>query len=146
MFYGKTTKFDKANENWVSYVERMTLFFEGKGIEEETKKKTILLSSVETQMLKLLKSLSVPSKPANKKFKELVQMMTNHQNTKPNSIVERFQFNNQNRKQEESIAECIAELRRLAEHFNYGTILKDMLRERLVCGLKNECIQQRLLS
>ena len=146
MFYGKTTKFDKANENWVSYVERMTLFFEGKGIEEETKKKTILLSSVETQTYKLLKSLSVPSKPEDKTFKELFRMMKNHQDPKPNSIVERFQFNNRNRKQEESIAECIAELRRLAEHFNYGTILKDMLRERLVCGLKNECIQQRLLS
>ena len=38
MFYGKITEFDKISEDWVSYVERMTLFFEANGIEEETNK------------------------------------------------------------------------------------------------------------
>ena len=37
MFYGKITEFDKANEDQVSYVERMTLFFKAKGIQEKTK-------------------------------------------------------------------------------------------------------------
>ena len=36
MFYGKITEFDKISEDWVSYVERMTSFFEANGIEEET--------------------------------------------------------------------------------------------------------------
>ena len=62
--------------------------------------------------------------------------MANHQDPKPNSIAKRFKFNNRDRKPEESIAEYIAELRQLAEHCNYGTILQDMLRDRLVCGLK----------
>ena len=39
MFYGKITEFDKASEDWVGYVERMTLFFEANGIEEEMKKR-----------------------------------------------------------------------------------------------------------
>ena len=38
MFYGKITEFGKVSEDWVSYVERMILFFEANGIEEETKK------------------------------------------------------------------------------------------------------------
>ena len=40
LFYGKITEFDKANEDWVSYVERMTffLFFEAKGIGEQLEK------------------------------------------------------------------------------------------------------------
>ena len=49
-------------------------------------------------------------------------------------------------KPEELIAEYITGLRRLAEHSNYGTILQDMLWDGLVCGLKHEHIQQRLLS
>ena len=36
---GKITKFDKANEDWVSYVERMALFFEANRTEKEMKKK-----------------------------------------------------------------------------------------------------------
>ena len=38
MFYGKITEFGKVIEDWVSYVERMILFFEANEIEEETKK------------------------------------------------------------------------------------------------------------
>ena len=73
-------------------------------------------------------------------------MMTNHQDPKPNSIAKIFKFNNRDRKPEESIAEYIAEPRQLAEHCNYGTILQYMLRDQLVCRLKHERIQQRLLS
>ena len=125
MFYGKITEFDKISEDWVSYVERMTLFFEANGIEEETK--TILLSSVGAQTYKLLKGLSVPNKSADKTLQELVRMMVNHQDPKPNSMAERFKFNNRDRKPEKSIAEYISELRQLAEH--YGTILQDVLRD-----------------
>ena len=64
----------------------------------------------------------MPSKPADKTFQELVRMMTNHQDPKPNSIAGRFKLNNRDRKLEESIAEYTAELRRLTEHCNYDMI------------------------
>ena len=63
--------------------------------------------------------------------------MANHQDPKPNSIAEIFKFNNRDRKPEESIAEYIAGFTRAVEHCNYGTILQDMLGDRLVCGLKH---------
>ena len=65
-------------------------------------------------------------------------MMTNQEDLKPNSIAERFKLNNRYRKPEESIAEYFAELRQLAEHYNSGTILQDVLRDRLVYGLKHD--------
>ena len=105
MFYGKITGFDKTNEDWVSYVERMTLFFEANRIGEGTEKEVILLLSVGAQTSKLFKSLSVPTQPADKKFQGLVRMMTNHQDPDPNSIVEKFKFNNRDQKPEELIAE-----------------------------------------
>ena len=71
MFHGKTVEFDRAKENWVSYFEGMTDFFEANGIEEETIKKKFLWSAG-AQRYKLLKSLSVPSKSAGKSFQELV--------------------------------------------------------------------------
>ena len=69
----------------------------------------------------------MPNKSADKTLQELVRMMVNHQDPKPNSIAERFKFNNRDRKPEKSIAEYILELRQLAEH--YGTILQDVLRD-----------------
>ena len=39
----------------------------------------------------------------------------------------------------------VAELRKIAEHCDYGEVLSNMLRDRLVCGTNNKAIQRRLL-
>ena len=40
----------------------------------------------------------------------------------------------------------VAELRKPTEHCKFGGTLNDALRDRLVCGIKNESIQKKLLS
>ena len=40
----------------------------------------------------------------------------------------------------------VAALRRLAQDCNYGDYLKEMLRDRLVCGINNDRMQLKLLS
>ncbi len=77
---------------------------------------------------------------------ELVQLMLDHRCPEPNPIAERFKFNSRNRLPDESIADCVAELRRLTEYCEFGQALSDMLRDRLVCGINHERIQQKLLS
>ena len=42
----------------------------------------------------------------------------------------------------ESVAEYIAELRKLALHCEFGEFLKDALRDRLVCVLRNAGVQK----
>ena len=44
------------------------------------------------------------------------------------------------------MVDYIAELRRRSEHCNYGSKLDEHLRDRLICGVKNNRIQRRLLS
>ena len=44
------------------------------------------------------------------------------------------------------MVDYIAELRRRSEHCNYSSKLDENLRDRLVCGVKNNRIQRRLLS
>ena len=39
----------------------------------------------------------------------------------------------------------MAELRKLAEHSDFGAVLSDMLRDRLVCGIRQKSTQRRLL-
>ena len=50
-------------------------------------------------------------------------------------IVQRFQFNSRSQKDGESIAEFVADLRRISEHCNYKNTLDDMLRDWLVCDI-----------
>ena len=61
-------------------------------------------------------------------------------------IFERFHFHRRSQGPEETISEFLAELRRLATHCSFGEFLNDALRDRLVCGLRSESIQRKLLS
>ena len=58
-----------------------------------------------------------------------------------NRIVKRFEFNSHTQKEGESIAVYVAELRKIAEYCEYGAMLSDMLRDRLVCGISTKSIQ-----
>ena len=72
--------------------------------------------------------------------------LTEHYDPKPLIIVERFHFHKRDQAPGETIAEYVAELRRLAAKCAFGAYLDEALRDRLVCGLQNEQIQRGLLS
>ena len=72
--------------------------------------------------------------------------MTEHFDPKPSVIVQRFRFNSRSRQEGESVAKFTAELQRLSEHCEFGAVLSDMLRDRLVVGIMNDRIQRRLLA
>ena len=61
-------------------------------------------------------------------------------------IAERFRFNKRDQKEGEVIRVYVVSLQKLAEHCAFGDSLSDMLRDRLVCGIKNEGVQKRLLT
>ena len=72
--------------------------------------------------------------------------MNEHQNPKPSVIVERYKFNKRDRQLGESIPFYVTELKHLSKHCDFGVTLGDMIRDRLVCGVKSPKIQQRLLA
>ena len=61
-------------------------------------------------------------------------------------IVERCRFHSHSRKESESVAEFVAELRHLSTYCNFGTNLNDTMRDRIVCGINSPDIQKKLLS
>ena len=144
--FGKLTEYDPEQEEWRSYSERLEFFFTADDIKDAEKKKAILLSSSGSKTYKLFHGLTAPAKPGDKTFAELVKLIKNHLSPKPNPIAERFRFNTRDRQSEESVANYVAEFRRLTEHCEYGTSLNEMLRDCLVCGIKHDHIQHRLLS
>lgn len=72
--------------------------------------------------------------------------METHFNPKPLTTAERFRFHKRDQKYYESTQEYNIVLCKLSEHCNYGDYLNDSLRDRFVCGLKNEQIQKKLLA
>lgn len=72
--------------------------------------------------------------------------LTAHFSPKPLVIAERFRFHGRSQEEGESVVMFVAALRKLAEHCAFGDVLNDSLRDRLVCCLKNEGIQKKLLT
>ncbi len=137
---------EKHTEAWPLYVERLKQFFEANDVKDAGKQRAILLSVCGADTYKLISSLVPPAKPGDKTFDELISIAKDHFNPLPSVIVQRYKFNTRIQQPGETTAEFVAELRRLAQHCEYGATLEDMLRDRLVCGIKDERVQRRLLS
>ncbi len=142
---GRIESFDEAVEPWTSYVERLEQYFEVNNISQD-KKVPALLTQLGGKSYNLLRNLTAPDKPKNKSYDALVKLLSDHLTPKPIVIAERFRFHKRNQKDGESINEYMAELRKLTEFCDFGAVLNDTLRDRLVCGLRNEQVQKKLLT
>ncbi len=143
---GSVTPFESKSQSLEEYCEVLNHFFVANDVETTEKKLAILLSCVGAQTYTLMRNLLSPDKPGVKSFEELVSLLKKHFNPIPSEIVQRWKFNSRNRCHDESIVECVAELRKLAQDCNFGDTLTVMLRDRLVCGVNDDSIQRRLLA
>ena len=146
--HGTLSEFIESQEPWTTYIERLEQYFAANDVaaDAESKRRAILLSSCGTATYQLIRNLLAPSKPAETAFKDIVKAVTTHYNPNPSQIVERFKFNSRIRRQGETIAAFVADLRRLTEHCGYGATLDEMIRDRLVSGIADLSMQRRLLS
>ena len=141
-------KFDEFNEteDWRHYIERVNHFFEANEITDPDKRRSIFLVCVEAKTYKLVRSLVAPEDPKDKSYEDLAKLLQDHFMPKPSAIVQRFKFNTRSQQPGETIAMFLAELRHLSEHCEFGITLDEMLRDRLVCGVRDIRIQRRLLA
>ena len=126
-------------------MERANLFFQANGISEE-KQLPVFLSSIGGKTYGLLRNLLAPTLPKDKSLTEVIEVLQKHFDPKPAVIAERFKFHKREQLPGESLADYIAELRRLATHCEFGRYLDEVLRDCLVCGLRAEGTQRRLLT
>ena len=142
----KISQFIPSQETWSSYTERLEYYFIANDVQDPAKKKAILLTVCGPSTFQLLKNLLQPNTPESKSYTDLVDLLKNHFNPTPSVIMQRFKFNTRTRKDTESVVTYVAELKRLDEHCEFGDKLNETVRDRLVCGVNDIRIQNRLLQ
>ncbi len=135
--HGKIEQFNPASENITAHVQRVRLYLDVNGIAEAKQVSTFLML-MGAQNYNLVRRLLT--------LDELISVMEAHFNPKKLVIAERFHFYQRKQKSGETIAEFLADLRHLSIKCEFGTFLNEALRDRLVCGLRSEAIQRRLLT
>ena len=68
----------------------------------------------------------------------------NHFIVKRNVIFERAKFNSRNQRAGESVDSFITDLYGLARHCNFGALKEELIRDRIVVGLQNRELSQKL--
>ena len=144
--HGVASPFDGTKKEWEDYAERLGNYFITNDIKDPVKQRVILLNCVGASTYRLIKTLSLPGKPNDLSFEDLVQRVKTHFNPKPSVTIKCYEYNTRKQKPEEAVAEYIAALGKIAEHCDYGSSLNDMLRDQLVCGTADEWVQRRYLQ
>ena len=142
---GKVDPFDNTVDDWKTYVERIKQYFAANDV-ADGKRVSCLISLMGGRTYGLLRSLTAPLKPSEKSYEEIVEILRAHLSPKPLVIAERFRFHKRDQRDDETIGAFVADIRKLSHHCEFGETLDASLRDRLVCGLRNELIQKRLLS
>ena len=146
-YHGSISTFDSSQEDWVEYAERLEHYFVANGIDNTDVQRAILFTCVGPSTYCLIKTLSLPRKPTDYSFQELVTKVKTHFHPKPSPIIKRFEFNTRVQQEEETVVVFVAALRNIAEHCSYpDDILHDMLRDRIVCGIRDKAVQHTLLK
>ena len=80
----------------------------------------------------------------SKKYETVKSKFENHFVKRRNVIFERAKFNNRRQEQGESVDVLITALYALAEHCNYGSLHDEMVRDRIVVGIRDSSLSEKL--
>ncbi|XP_028172908.1 uncharacterized protein LOC114361890 [Ostrinia furnacalis] len=103
-----------------------------------------LISIVGEAAYELMVNLCSPKKPAEKTYKEVVELMSTHLQPTPSMLAERFKFRQYRQCEGQSIAQFVEQLKKLSRFCDFGTELDSNMRDQFVCGLCSDGIRQRL--
>lgn len=136
---------EEGDEDFDSYAERFEHYVRATQVSEDLKV-SVFVTAIGKQAYRTLKNLLAPTKPEEKTYDELLQILKGHYSPKPLVIAERFRFNRRSQRENESVAAFALELKRLAGSCEFGQFLDDALRDRFVAGLRDETAQAELLK
>ena len=141
---GQLDNFDPSKENWGCYFETFEQFVEINNIAPK-RQVACFVAVISPSTYGVLRNLVYPRKPKGKTLQEISTVLEESFTEKNVEIAERFRF--YPAVQEfESITPFMAHLKKLARHCNFGDKLNDMIRDRLVCGIKERSTQKKLLE
>ncbi|CAH1233393.1 RTL1 [Branchiostoma lanceolatum] len=141
-------------ENWETFEEDWNSY----EIATETSKKTAVIRSatLKTVMgrdcLDILKNLDIPPDPDDADANPLedpakiITALDKHFKPLRNTVYERYKFNKCDKAAGEKIEAYVARLRKLISTCDYGDLKDQMLRDRIVLGIRDSKVRMKLLK
>ena len=141
---GSIKEFD---DNWLTYKRRIDAWLRVNKIEEE-QNVDVLIALVGSDAVDLLVSLCTPNYITTTSYEDLTAMLTRYYGCGENEVILSYQFDTRDQAETETFLECIVALKKFSINCAFGdeNQLNKILRNRLVVGVKEDAIRNRLLA
>lgn len=139
-------KIEDALAQWQKFKQSFRIFIMAAGFEKlaETRKAAILLNCIGSQAQDLyFNVLKTEEKP---KLDDVINIFDGYFKPKQNEVMNSFSFNKRIQEEGEAFDSFYTSLRKLGDTCNFGEQQDRMLRDRIVIGITDHRIQQRLLE
>ena len=135
----------KKPDEWPRWSKRFEQFRVASGLnsEDETRQVCTLLYCLGAEAEDVLRSTNI-SDDNRKKYNKVHEAFEAFFQVRKNVIFERARFNRRNQLEGETAEQFIAVLYNLAETCNYGELKGEMIRDRLVVGIRNSALSEHL--
>ena len=135
----------KTPDEWPRWRRRFQQYRAASGLSEESEERQIstLLYCMGEKAEDVLRSTAISDENL-KKFGKVIDQFDEFFKVRKNVIFERARFNRRSQLEGESVEEFITALYQLVENCDYGTLQDEMIRDRIVVGIKDSTLSQRL--
>lgn len=110
----------------------------------ETRKAAILINCVGHEAQELY--FNVLKVEGKDKLEEVIEVFDDYFKPKQNEIINRYNLNKRNQEEGETFDAFYTAIRKLAENCNFGDQKEKILRDKIVIGVREQRIQQKLLE
>ena len=137
-------RFDRPDE-WGKWKRRFEQFCLASGLSAESEERQVstLLYTLGEDAEDVLSSTNI-SEDNRKKYSEVMSKLDSFFQVRKNVIYEHARFNRRMQLADESVEQFITNLYQLVEHCEYGNLRDEMIRDRIVVGIRDSALSERL--
>jgi len=138
-------KFSFRPNDWPKWITRFERFRTASELDKKSQETQVatLIYSMGVEADEIFNSFTMTTE-ARKEYDAVKAKFEGHFIIKRNVIFERAKFNLRVQKENEPVDNFITELFTLAQHCNYGNLHDEMVRDRIVVGLKDKSLSEKL--
>lgn len=132
--FGILTSFDHNSQSWTSYEGRISQWFIANDIEDDEKKRAILLSALSESTYRLAADLALPKQLCQVTYPDIIQLLNVHFTPKSCGFGDRYNFYTATQNIGENYSQWAARLRGLTAKCQFSNI-EEALRDRFLMGM-----------
>ena len=135
----------KCPSEWTKWIRRFERFKSASGLEEKSEERQVnaLLYTMGETADDIFQWFGL-SDDDKKVYKTVKERFDSHFVKRKNVIYERAMFNRRKQEDGETVDTFITSLYSLSEHCNYGALREEMIRDRLVVGIRDSAVSLKL--